>query len=351
MAGTVGNTNADLEELRKKLGEHISEFEFFQAVRLLRLLQARSMEEGFGGELWTQVAIRPTLSLAFPPNDIESLEWEGPGGKPLLDVNFFGLYGVASPLPTFYTEDLIEEKLEDSSAVRGFLDIVHGRLYPLLYEAWEKNRISLRAYEKGEEEIENLFHVFTGLSLPVFREVDPLAPTALRYAGVLTQHPRSARGLEAILSDVLGGVTVEVRQCVERRVAMPEEQRLALGSPLPLGEESVLGDRISNRTNHVLIRIGPVDNRVFETLLPGRENLRKIAFWTDFYLIDPLIPEIEILLSDTEPRPISLGGDCRNRLGLDAWMEYGSFEKEKSVFVRIDSGRLARDPSGLGGRG
>ena len=337
MAGTPGNANIDLEVLRDDLGKHASEFQFFQAVRLLRLLRTKVEGESFDEELWRQVTIRPTLSLAFPPNDIESLEWGGPAGKPVLDVNFFGLYGVASPLPTFYTEDLIEEKIEDGTAARDFLDILHGRLYPLLYEAWEKNRISLRAYEKGEKEIENLFHVFTGLSLPVFREVDPLASTALRYAGLLTQHPRSAKGLEAILSDVLGGVPVEVSQCVERHVAIPEEQRLALGRRLSLGEETVLGDRVPNRTNQVLIRIGPINNELFETLLPGRENLRKIAFWKEFYLLDPLLAELEILLSDTDPRPTCLGGDSRNRLGLDAWLEYGSFTPKKSVFIGVES--------------
>ncbi|MCL5954399.1 MAG: type VI secretion system baseplate subunit TssG [Nitrospirae bacterium] len=337
MAGTPGNANIDLEILRNDLGKNASEFQFFQAVRLLRLLRPSVDGENVDEELWRQVMIRPTLSLAFPPNDIEVLEWEGPAGKPVLDVNFFGLYGVASPLPTFYTEDLIDEKNEDGSAARDFLDILHGRLYPLLYEAWEKNRISLRAYEKGEKDIENLFHVFTGLSLPVFREADPLASTALRYAGILTQHPRSAKGLEAILSDALGGVPVEVRQCVERDVAIPEEQRLALGRHLSLGEETVLGDRVRNRTNQVLIRIGPINNDVFETLLPGRENLRKVAFWKEFYLLDPLLAEVEILLSDTDPRPTCLGGDSRNRLGLDAWLEYGSFTPEKSVFIGVES--------------
>jgi len=336
MAGTAGDANPDLERLREDLGKNAAGYQFFQAVRLLRLLLAPNESENSEDEFWSRITIRPTLALAFPPYDIESLEWEGAAGKPVLDANFFGLYGVSSPLPTFYTEDLIEEKIEDGSAARDFLDILHGRLYPLLYEAWEKNRLSLRAYEKGEKEIENLFHVFTGLSLPIFREVDPLASTALRYAGLLTQHPRSARGLEVILSDVLDGVPVRIEQCVERRVALPDEQRLILGAELSLGEETVLGDRITNRTNQLLIRIGPVDNAAFEALLPGRENLRKVAFWTDFYLLDPLLAEIEILLSDSDPSPVSLGANTRNRLGLDAWLEWGAYAKEKSVFVRID---------------
>lgn len=336
MARTAGHADHDLEGLKEDLGKNASGYQFFQAVRLLRLLLARTEGASFEDEFWNRITIRPALSLAFPPHDIDSLDWEGVAGKPVLDANFFGLYGVSSPLPTFYTEDLIEEKIEDGSAARDFLDILHGRLYPLLYEAWEKNRLSLRAYEKGEKEIENLFHVFTGLSLPVFRGIDPLASTALRYAGLLTQHPRSARGLEAILSDVLDGVPVRIEQCVERRVALPDEQRLILGCALSLGEETVLGDRITNRTNQLLIRIGPVDNVAFEALLPGRENLRKVAFWTNFYLLDPLLAEIEILLSDTAPRPVRLGADTRNRLGLDAWLEWGAHASEKSVFIRIE---------------
>lgn len=338
MAGTPGHADPDLEDLRKDLGRNAGGYQFFQAVRLLRLLLDRD-ENGGGSEdgLWNRIAIRPNLSLAFPPRDIESLDWEGPAGKPVLDANFFGLYGVSSPLPNFYTEDLIEEKNDDGSASRDFLDILHGRLYTLLYEAWEKYRLSLRAFEKGEEEIENLFHVFTGLSLPVFRRIDPLAPTALRYAGLLTQHPRSAKSFEAILSDVLGGVPVRVDQCVERNVPLPEDQRLTLGGSLSLGEETVLGDRIANRTSQIAIRIGPVDNAAFEALLPGRENLRKVAFWKDFYLLDPLQAEIVILLSDTDPEPVRLGAGSRNRLGIDAWLESGTFSPEKSVSIPIAS--------------
>ncbi len=77
MAGTPGNANTDLEVLRDDLVKHASEFQFFQAVRLLRLLRKNVEGENFDEELWRQVKIRPTLSLAFPPNDIESLEWGG----------------------------------------------------------------------------------------------------------------------------------------------------------------------------------------------------------------------------------------------------------------------------------
>jgi type VI secretion system protein ImpH len=336
MDGEAGHPTPDLARLRQNLGKNASEYQFVQAVRLLRLLLEKEPQGDPQEDFWHRIMIRPTLSLAFPPNDIDSLTWEGWAGKPVLDVNFFGLYGVASPLPTFYTEDLIEEKNEDGSAARDFLDILHGRLYPLLYEVWEKNRLSFRAYEKGEQEIENLLHVFTGFSLPVFRNVDPLAPSSLRYAGLLTQHSRSARGLESILSDVLGGIPVRIDQCVERRVKIPEEQRLVLGGSLALGEETLLGSAIADRSNQIGIRIGPVDNGTFETLMPGQENLRKIAFWKEVYLLDPLMTVVEVRLSDSAPKPVILGEKSRNRLGLDAWLESGTFQPEKSVFIGVD---------------
>ena len=348
MAGTAGHTDPDLEALRQDLGANAAGYEFFQAVRLLRLLLGKngvSAESGDG--FFEELRIRPSLSLAFPPQDIATLDWAGPLEKPVLEANFFGLYGVASPLPTFYTEDLIEEANNDGHAARDFLDILHGRLYPLLYETWEKYRLSLRAFEKGEEEITNLFHVFTGLSLPIFRKIDPLAPSALRYAGLLTQHPRSARGLETILSDVLEGVPVTVEQCVERTVPLPPEQRLTLGGELPLGEETVLGDRITNRTNQIRIRIGPVENEAFEDLLPGRENLRKVSFWQEFYLVDPVVAEVELLLADSRPEPISLGASGRCRLGLDAWLETGAFSPSKTVLFPLEPVLSPKDSSPL----
>ncbi|MET5115758.1 type VI secretion system baseplate subunit TssG, partial [Burkholderia pseudomallei] len=67
---------------------------------------------------------RPNLSRSCPDTDVERIDKADDGGSRVV-ANFFGLYGVSSPLPTVYTEDLIDEAFRGRHAARGFLDVLH----------------------------------------------------------------------------------------------------------------------------------------------------------------------------------------------------------------------------------
>lgn len=335
MARAAGHTDTDLNGLMNALEKDPDQYAFTQVIRLLRVVLARTASSTPPKDFWEQVRVRPALALGSPHRELCSLSFGEDGQSALLDVNFFGLYGVSSPLPTFYTEDLISYQNDDNTAPRDFLDILHGALYPLLYDSWRKYRLSLRAYEEEEENALDWFHVFTGLSNPLFRSKDPLYASTLRYAGLLTQHPRSAKGLESILSDVLGDIPVAIEQCPEKSVAIPKDQLLILGQSLRLGEETVIGETITDRNNQILIRIGPVENDAFDRLLPGGEDFEKVSFWHLFYLVEPVMAQIEVILKDQNPSPIRLGERIRTRLGLDSWLENGTHTPTKTVVFSL----------------
>ena len=112
MAGEVGRSSLNLKlELLKK--GHA--FSFFQVMRLLRLLvsdwertEEKRVKEG------EKIRIRPELSLTFPASDVAKIEeFTDDGPSFLVTATMLGLYGTSSPLPTFYTEDLMNEEAED----------------------------------------------------------------------------------------------------------------------------------------------------------------------------------------------------------------------------------------------
>jgi len=64
------------------------------------------------------------LYIDLCPMEIGGLgEVERDGHRFLITATFLGLYGVSSPLPTFYTEDLMDEASQDianlSAKIRG----------------------------------------------------------------------------------------------------------------------------------------------------------------------------------------------------------------------------------------
>ncbi len=311
--------------LKSRLLEQAQGFGYFQAVRLLRLLLR---EQGHADGDWNRIRIRANLSLGFPEADLDAVEATGEDHY-RVTANFLGLYGVSSPLPTFYTEDLLDERSQDRSATRDFLDIFHYALYPLFYDAWAKYRQSMVLLEGADEAAQDRLYALIGLADREARRALPQAYGLLRYAGLLTQFPRSALGLQTLLCDALPGVTVAVESCVLGKVTIPQDQRLCLGvRGVPLGEAALLGQEMDDRMGAITVRLGPVDAETFQELLPYRPRHNWLRFLIRMYLVEPLVSSVELILEPGAVQSTCLGFSQWGQLGLDTWVFSGGIGHE-----------------------
>lgn len=286
-------------------------YAFFQLLRLLRRMQ------GDEAAFHAGVRVRPTLSLAFPETDVQSARRDE-DGQWQVEANFFGLYGVTSPLPTFYTEDLIDEAMQGQSSMRDFLDILHAALYPLLYRAWEKYRLWLQIDEQGD--MARLDQLFALVGLQARPQQAPMARALLPYAGLFGQRPRSALGLESLLGQLLKGAPVRVEPCAERAVAIPHVAQCRLGAQAHvLGECAVLGQRVRDRAGNLLIVVGPVTADAFMDLLPGAAGFERIRQTLAHYLEAPLRCMLHLLIVPGQRRAATLGQGW-SRLGEQTWL-------------------------------
>ncbi|WP_298437185.1 type VI secretion system baseplate subunit TssG [Geobacter sp.] len=222
----AGENRAKAPHIVEELLARGHEFSFIQALRLLRAAAPR--DDGPA----PRIRVRPELSLAFPASDIKRVKRTDDGY--LVTATFLGLYGQASPLPTFYTEELIEEEAADLSAARDFLDLVNQRFYELFEACATKYRLFFREAEDGNEDVRERLFCAAGLGEPEHRAGFPEPRSLLRYMGLLFLQPRSALGLKTLLSDALG-VPVEIIECVPRWMTIPDDQRYCLGVQGTLG--------------------------------------------------------------------------------------------------------------------
>ena len=318
MAATIGPTAAAVEEKLLTNGER---FSYFQAIRLLRLFgKARGMPN-------ESLRIRPKLALGFPENDIDSIEPRPEGGY-RITANFFGLYGVASPLPTYYTEDLFDEEREGRHATRDFLDVIHHAMYPLLFEAWRKPRLHARVVEDNDTDVLNQLYAFVGLNDSKLRDQLPQSDGLLRYAGLLNQHPRSASGLQSLLGDAFKPANVQIDSCTLRYLPIAPDQQIKLGMQAHcLGEDTHLGSQIDDYSSSLTVRLSDLPEDLFHQLLPGTIGHDRLTFLTRFYLIDPLEVKVELELRKGDARGARVlnparaqAGESWSRLGLDTWL-------------------------------
>jgi type VI secretion system protein ImpH len=312
------SSNLKLELLREGHA-----FSFFQVMRLLRLFGRDSTEiEDASSAEADNIRIRPKLSLAFPPADVDTIEEQDNDKDPrfLVTANFLGLYGTSSPLPTFYSEDLMEEATLDEPVARDFIDIVNHRLFLLFFRCWTKYRQYLQVVEeKNPQYLERLFCLL-GLGEKTLRDDIPDAYGLIRYVGLFTQFPRSAVGLQTLLQDALDVKRVEVIPCVKRKAIIPEDQRLFLGvAGNLLGLDSFLGRQIEDRMGKFRILIGPLNRETFRRFLPGGDGYERLVSLTTLYVVDHLGYDLELIIPEGQVKTVCLGGPEWSRLGLDTW--------------------------------
>jgi type VI secretion system protein ImpH len=330
----------------------LGECRAFSFVQTMRLLRRRLREEGKGdsADPSDRIRVRPELSLAFPGTDVTAVD-RLPEEDPvrfLVTATFLGLYGTSSPLPTFYTEDLLREREDDRSITRDFLDVINASLYPLFFQAWSKYRLHHRLIEEEDPGIQDYLFSLLGLESTSIRQrlEDPYR--LLRYMGLTTQIPRSAEGLRALLSDSLGEESLRIVQCVERKATVPGDQRLRLGqSGHVLGEETVLGQEVSDRMGRFRVEIGPCDGDGLHRLLPDGGFYALMQERIRFYLDQPLEWDLEVLVRAGEIRTAAPGNERWSRLGWNTWVFSGPSPKE-TWSVRLAPAPFEHPQSGDG---
>jgi type VI secretion system protein ImpH len=295
----------------KELAAEAWRYSFFQAVLLLERLLGRVPLGRDGPAAEELVRIRPSISLACPPRDIEAIE-QRDDGRVQITTTLLGLYGIDSPLPYAYAEELAREADEPSGQrVRDFLDVFHHRLYSLLYRAWRKTR------------------PVTGASDPIYERVLALVgrapqlglgsdhPPPLWELRMRVLRPRTAVGLEAMLRYRLG-YDCHVTQLEPRTVVIPPDQRARLGSETArLGSTLVVGARITD-SNKIALRIEAESFAMFEELLPGGYDRRRLEQVMRSYLREPIAYDVVVGLAPEHVPPWPLGQ--RGALGHSVWL-------------------------------
>ncbi|GAB6060152.1 type VI secretion system baseplate subunit TssG [Desulfonatronum parangueonense] len=351
MADSPGRQNPPVGKTTRSHREQLSvleelfrnprSFSFLQAVRLLRQAHGNRGAAGARTFMREQLRVRPYLSLGFPPTDLveikELASQTDQHGNPLhrfqVTATFLGLYGPSSPLPTFYTEELLDEQGEDKSVSRDFLDILNHGFFALFALADAHYNLCHQACEEGDEDILLRLYALVGLGHQEMLDASFRQPgSLLRATGLLTQFPRSAAGLRGVLADRIGA-PVRVLSCQPRVAGVPADQQCRLGREAnALGLNAWLGSQVGDAMGKIRIIIGPVDGATFARFIPGRTDHDELLKLVRFYCTQPLEFDLEFVLAPEEALPGRLGEEQWSRLGCDVWLTSRPLSQGRAVF-------------------
>ncbi|CBL44789.1 Hypothetical protein HDN1F_12060 [gamma proteobacterium HdN1] len=259
-----------------------------------------------------------------------------------IQANFLGLYGASSPLPNFYTEDLITGEQEDQLQARQLLDIFHQRAYHLYAAALQKYRPIYELTSPKQSHFRQLLWALVGAREDTVRRALKQPGLILQYAAWFTRPQKSAAGLHAILSAWLTDLNadqytpIEVIQCEPQRLSIPTGNLLALGTGntagfgnaagtgKALGIDTVLGTSIIDYSGKLLVRLGPLSTTTYRQLVPEGHPCHEagVGLLIRTYIGPSLNCDLEFLVTPTPSTPITLqlGEPTTNPLGLGSWL-------------------------------
>jgi type VI secretion system protein ImpH len=352
----------------ERLKEEPYRFEFFQAVRLLLAHHRKNSSEQDLDALGQVIKFRSSISLAFPPSEIESadFEWQDEqedeaactsdpvrDKKPVtfkqvtLTPSFIGLTGPLGVLPRHYTQQVAEREIHHrDTATRAFLDIFTTRAVALFYQSWLKYRLHLQYEADQKNRFLPLILSLAGLGLNGTRDrlVDGahgIADESLAYyVAALRQRPQSVQWFSRITSDYFG-VACEVEQFVGQWFHLPAHEFTRLGmSNCGLGQTTLCGGRVWDRQTKARLTVGPLRKAQFNDFLPqgsAAASLKRL-----FRLMVGATFDCEVCLILDRRDVVAAGLDTSlgsTRLGWNGWILSGettSDARDASYLIKAD---------------
>jgi type VI secretion system protein ImpH len=306
----------------RQLFKHPYDFSFLQAVRLFQKLLQNG--EDIGSTLHPNkdmILFSSRYTYSLPSSDIYRIQLLH--DKPVIEVNFWNLAGPHGALPAPLSEKVMETLRNGDTALKDFIDIFNHRLLGIYYRIAEKYSFVLSPKSSTETTTGHMLRSVSGLGASQDTFLSVPAEILTQYAGILWQRPRSAAGLEQLLSDYFQ-VPIAIEQCVGSWVDINRRQRSFIGKRRGrnhrLGKTTFLGKRFWQSAHHFIVHVGPLTTEQFHHFIPTGNAYGQMCDIIKFYAPTELTFQLKMVLKEGE-NLVALGFDNApkdNRLGWTA---------------------------------
>ncbi|PKE31174.1 type VI secretion system baseplate subunit TssG [Rahnella sp. AA] len=242
----------------------------FNFYRFCQLLEKQLSDQKPIGSTFTPkddpVRFRPHPGMGFPASELKAVETdpERPDAPPTVRTTFMGLYGVDSPLPTRYIDD-IAQKREGHEALEAFSDIFNHRMMTQFYRIWRKYSYPATFEDGGTDKTSRSLMALTGITdsgdVPASRLLALLQP--------LVRTTRTAEGIASVIRTQAPNTQVTVKPHKVTRMPAGKRAKFSFSDQQRLGDHPVLGSQTSDVNYCIGVEMLTEDAAEARGWLPG----------------------------------------------------------------------------------
>ncbi len=307
------------------------DFSFFQGIRLLEqiLLSPSDLEQ----ETLGPIRIKSNITLSPSSSDIQKIEITNVD-RIEITINLLSLAGIQGPLPTPYTELVIDRLKQKDMGLNDFLDIFNHRLSELYYKIYKKYTPGFDLCPPDKSMFGKTVLSISGINFSYTLEHEMSNRIFLKYAGILWQKPRSLIGLEQILSDFFK-IKVRVRPFQGHFEKIDEEDRTTIGGQgknSSLGINTIIGQKAWITSSHLTLEFGPFDEAMARYFFKDSIGYSYVKTFVKIYCGNFYTFDIHLLCRPA--KPLTCGLKVGSKMGWSSFI--GKQSQETKIIVHAE---------------
>ena len=232
------------------------------------------------------VRFRPWPGMGFPVSSLKRIEIndEHPERPASVYTTFLGLYGVDSPLPGMYLDDIAQGR-DGHEAVTSFLDIFNHRITTQYYRIWRKYAYPATFEAGGRDATSQCLLGLVGLGISGSAEqVATPVSRFLALLGNMRLPTRNAEGIRALVGLLARETRVTVTEPDPVKVAVEHRSGLGGRDRVRLSQRATLGKSGKEACSRVLVTLSTENLQEANDWLPGGQLHRDLLVLMRVYL-------------------------------------------------------------------
>ncbi|WP_226478247.1 type VI secretion system baseplate subunit TssG [Pseudomonas sp. MWU16-30323] len=329
--------------LLEALGGRIAEANLYRFCQLLeKALPDQPLLGSTAHPADDPVRFRPDPGMGFPAGELKAIETceDKPELPATVRTCLMGLYGVDSPMPTSFLDDIAQRR-EGHEALEAFLDIFNHRIFTQFYRIWRKYSYPATFEAGGTDATSQCLLGLIGLGIPgTAKQIATPVSRFLALLGVMRLPTRNAEGISALVKLLAPNTEVRVTPHEPQKVALVLPASLSRRHPVSLSQGTPLGSVGVDANSQLNLALFTEDLTEARGWLPGNPLHSDLLVLLRVYLGWRCTAKLQLSLPiNSLPNPV-LGGPPV-LLGMTGVLGLGSeaLQIEEHPTITINLGR------------
>ncbi|VVN45917.1 type VI secretion system baseplate subunit TssG [Pseudomonas fluorescens] len=256
------------------------------------------------------VRFRPDPGMGFPVSELKAIETdeEHPERPATVRTRLLGLYGVDSPMPTSFLDDIAQRR-EGHEALEAFLDIFNHRIFTQFYRIWRKYSYPATFEAGGTDATSQCLLGLIGLGIPgTAQQIATPISRFLALLSVMRLPTRNAEGIIALVKLLAPNTQTRVTPHWPQKVALTHPASLSRNRPVSLSQGTPLGSVGQDANSQLHLALFTEDLNEARGWLPGSQLHNDLLVLLRVYLGWRCTAKLQLSLPiNSLPKPV-LGG-------------------------------------------